>query len=460
MSRVNEKLKDIRSSSASSQRISDHSDPKPGPSTANTENPEDIYQYESITNIQTPKEPIKVEAQRRDTLPSHVFKEQKTKKLNENGYEENEPTDVQDLYKSLVYIGSTEFMDYVATQKFPNHLGAAMGFTEVKSQVIPGKIFCKFPQDETYGINTEIIPCVEIPWPKQANSFRVRDSRPLVKITNPTNGQETSCRWPSDKMISDIVEFKCVAVAKGYYPKRDKNANVDLEWEIQFPKAEKYLQSRMTYEQHCIYLFLLAIYKTFIEPKSATHGLLVDHIRCHMFWECEKNFLIWPQHRLGTKIVAVLESLKEKLAIGELPDYFIKEKNLFENIPKKYLHCAHDEIYRILETPIMSFIKALRNLRYTSGKFYPTLNFKELHNNLIKDGVDATHGRISIISTVVNTPKKVAISKETAWQLQKEQLIRKKNIEKRNMEKNLKEENRRGSEDSINTKVKMRYCEI
>lgn len=213
----------------------------------------------------------------------------------------------------------------------------------------------------------------------------------------------------------------------------------------------------MTYEQHCIYLFLLAIHKTYIEPFSAQHGILADHIRCHIFWECEQNYLNWPQHRLGTKIIKVIENFNEKLSKYELYDYFIQQKNVLENIPRKYIIFAHEVFFKILETPAMSFIKAVRNLRYTSGKFYPTLNFKELYENLVKDGIKATHSIPTIQAAPQNgfVVQKKNVDKEALWHLQKLQLARKKYIEQKNKEKeNLKvEETRRGSEDSINIKV-------
>lgn len=91
---------------------------------------------------------------------------------------------------------------------------------------------------------------------------------------------------------------------------------IDLEWEINFPKAERYLEARMSHAQMKCMLLLLTLHKTFIQPVTEQNGLLPEHIRTHMFWECERDYRNWPEHRLGTKILSVIKNLQQRLFLG------------------------------------------------------------------------------------------------------------------------------------------------
>lgn len=201
-------------------------------------------------------------------------------------------------------------------------------------------------------------------------------------------------------MIKEMQSMDCVLIPTGNWLKKGKNPEVNIEWEIAFPKAERYLEVRMNHAQIKCYLFLLAIHKTFIEPHTQQQGLLAEHLRCHMYWECESNYRDWPEHRLGSKLIKVMTNLKNRLARESLPHYFIKRRNLFENIPGKYLHFAHRVFHEILQFPIFYFLQAVRNLRYTSGKFYSTLDCRKVYKILTMDNVQ-TAGMINPLPLIV-----------------------------------------------------------
>lgn len=155
----------------------------------------------------------------------------------------------------------------------------------------------------------------------------------------------------------------------------------------------------MSHTQIRCMMFLQAIHKTYIEPNTHQNGLLSEHIRCHMYWECEKDYRDWPEHRIGIKLKQVILNLNKKLSRGEMPDYFIKPKNVFENIPKKYLHFAQKIFHDISQGPVMHFIKVLRNIQFPSDRFnenvsskfdfYSSLDWKQLENILLhSQGLD------------------------------------------------------------------------
>ncbi|XP_018562280.1 uncharacterized protein LOC108904279 [Anoplophora glabripennis] len=356
-----------------------------GPSTASTDS--DIYDYTTITDIKTPK-PLDIiyNPERRDTLPGTCFSARKVKKSSTEVFsesdeenEEEEEVSEEDFYDTVTYIDSKGFMNYFKNALFPNSLGRALGFDELaisEANSIPGKIFCNLTDEDDNPIPCEVIPSVAIEWPaEQTFEFIMREERPT--ITDRRTGYRY--RWPTDDMLKEIKSLNCVLVPKGYWSKKGNYQDANIEWEIAFPKAERYIETRMSHAQIRCFLFLLSIHKTFIEPVSLQHGLLTEHIRCHMYWECESNYRDWPEHRLGTKLLKVITNLTNRLSKGVLPDYFIKQKNLLENIPKKYLQFAQRIFHDVLQSPAVYFMRALRNLRYTSGKFYLPLDHKELY---------------------------------------------------------------------------------
>uniref|UniRef100_V5I8Q6 Mab-21-like HhH/H2TH-like domain-containing protein n=1 Tax=Anoplophora glabripennis TaxID=217634 RepID=V5I8Q6_ANOGL len=265
--------------------------------------------------------------------------------------------------------------------------------------------------------------------------------------------------FPTQRMISEIENLNCVLVPKGYVRKKGEHTDSDLEWEIQFPQAERYIETFMSHAQAKCYLFLLTLHKTYIEPDTFQLGLLAEHIRSFMLWECEANYSDWPEHRLGTKLVTLITSLNIHIAKSDLRDFFIKEKNVFENIPKKYLRHAQKMLHEVLEAPVMSFIKSLRNLRYTRGKhFYHPFEFDQLYDILIKTGIQSTNPQLISDMHIPPNFKKIRhldtdIQVKHFKEAQKRERILKKRqeeIEKKNLKK--EEEERRGSIDSVDLK--------
>lgn len=219
----------------------------------------------------------------------------------------------------------------------------------------------------------------------------------------------------------------------------------------------------MTHTQLRCLFFLLAIHKTYIEPATHQNGLLVEHIRCHMYWECERDYRDWPEHRLSLKLNQVIQNLNKKLSKGEMSDYFIKPKNVLENIPKKYLHFAQKVFHDVLQGPVVHFIKALRNLQCPSDRFpklsphyrdfYSSLDWKTLYNILIHtDVLEIVNPRSKEITAL--RQRKFA-DRDAQWQhlyhlKKKQERLKKQLAEKRTKD----EETRRQSSDSINTEVR------
>lgn len=436
-----------------------------GPSTSNgirSTDSSDSYDYVTITNTKTPQ-PIHIDMKKltrvSNSLSNKCFTTVMVKNLH---LSENDPDDEEDndtepppvLFHPVTYIDSHGFMEHFKNNVFPNSLSQALGLdmeTVKSATAIPGLIFCD-SYDNDNVTQRHIIPSVSIQWPAAlAFEWAIREDRPT--IIDPKTAFRY--KWPTDGMIQEIKRLHCVVVPKGCILKRGENKESNLEWEVAFPKAEKFIETKMSHAQMRSYLFLLALHKTFIEPITTNHGLLPEHIRTHMYWECEANYRNWPENRLGTKLMLVLKNLYDKLGKRRMSDYFIRGKNVFENIPGKYLLPAQKLIFEIRESPVMFFIVALRNLRYTSGRFYPTLDFKELLDILINDGVKSANFMIYTLKEERQKvhKKRVVDNAEMEWTRRYHEEVKKKKKKEEQKEKEEHANIHRKSVDSVDFKV-------
>lgn len=434
---------------------------EPTPSTSRSSTESDTYGYSTITEMKTPK-PIDIikglrRQEGRPNLPLSCISYRKVKKiLMESDLEDKEIVNItdEDLYDIVSYINSKGFMKFFQNNIFPNGIGTNLGLEESEIRLaksIPGKIFSDFHEGDKH-IPCEVIPALSVNWPhKQTLEF-------LMKAKKEPEPRKRYI-FPTPRMISEITNLSCVLVPKGYVRKKGEHSDSDLEWEIQFPQAERYLETFMSHSQAKCYLFLLALHKTYIEPATFQLGLLTEHIRSFMLWECETNYSDWPEHRLGTKLVTLITSLNSHIAKIDLRDFFIKEKNVLDNIPKKYLRHAQKVLHEVLEAPVMSFIKSLRNLRYTRGKhFYHPFEFDKLYDILIKSGMESTNPQLTSDMYIPPNMKMIkrldpGIQVKHVQEAQKRKKIMKKRQEE-NEKKNLKKEleERRGSVDSVDLK--------
>ncbi|XP_015181128.1 PREDICTED: uncharacterized protein LOC107068848 [Polistes dominula] len=216
----------------------------------------------------------------------------------------------------------------------------------------------------------EIIPSVWSQWPEGAKEW----------LDRPRS------TWPTDDEIGMIKDLGCYIVPEGFTPKKGINPQQDLEWQLTFPAAERYLETCMTSAQIQVYLMALVLHKTFIRPVfDSMFGLTTSHIRNRMFWMIEENDRPskWPDNRTGECLIKLLQSMYYCISKNEptLSDYFIRDKNLFQRIPSEHLLHTQKQLKRILENPIMYVFHAMENVKY-SQQFFPKINFESLLNIL------------------------------------------------------------------------------
>lgn len=296
------------------------------------------------------------------------------------GYDEDDSSDVYRdskdsyYYEDKQYLNSKEFLSYFI-DLFQQTLASDLGILHETLQNATWK------GSAVYCAPWEIVPAISCPWPREANEwiFRHRESR-----DDPLTQQKV--QWPTQEMINKITNFGCHVTPQGYAPKLGTNPQRELEWKIIFPEAERYLESRLLPSQTKVYMITKALLKAFVEPnlERGVNMFTTEHIRAHLFWQCEYNYTTWPEDRLGETLIRFLTSLLHCIKIHRLPDYFMPKRNLLENIPEKILVELHKRIYRIVESPVSFVMIAIRNLRYQRD-FYPKLQCKRLYSRLISD---------------------------------------------------------------------------
>ncbi|XP_012158894.2 uncharacterized protein LOC105665057 isoform X2 [Ceratitis capitata] len=234
----------------------------------------------------------------------------------------------------------------------------------------------------------ELIPAIYVAhnaqhWPDCAFQFRIRE-RPIA--TNPLTGQKF--QWPTRAMIRRIESFGFHVIPVGYAPKRQRNPFRELEWRIVFPKAERYLEQHLTHTQVKVFMMTKALVKTFVEPQERNKALTftIDHLRMHLFWECERNFTAWPEEYLGEVLLRFISTFMQRLREKCLRDFFIEERNLFESIPEYSLVTLFSILADIVANPLMHLMVALKNLDFAED-FFPKLNYKNIFENLSENNM-------------------------------------------------------------------------
>lgn len=370
------------------------------------------YDYTTVRRLTEPKPLNEVRANRNLTdmssISSHCITEVKVKKLwmdvddsddddepmKGKGRRRPPPTKKKELFEIKRYFNSVEFFKHFGDVFVC--IRPILGFREdadTYANVQWGVIHCTMTNNGGNKSYYEVIPTIATTWPPIAFEWNHR-SRPII-VNRFTN---ISYQWPTKNMIVKIHKLNANIFPLGFVAKRGVNESQALEWSLSFPAAERFMFACMSHSQVRCFFFILALYKTFMVPPNPMLGLAPHHIRTVMFWECERNYLTWPEDRLGTKMLQVLENLYRYLGAGKLPDYFVRERNLFETCLSKDLRYSQQKLYQIKERPVVHILLALRNLRYTSGLFFPTLDFKGLYQILTeKDSLALVNPMLSFM---------------------------------------------------------------
>ena len=67
-----------------------------------------------------------------------------------------------------------------------------------------------------------------------------------------------------------------------------------------------------------------------------------------------------------------------------LPNYFIKKRNMFATVPNHKLLLAQERVKRLKENPVMFILRSFTRLQYEE-KFYPMPDIERLYQILTVD---------------------------------------------------------------------------
>lgn len=270
------------------------------------------------------------------------------------------------------YLSSQQFMNYFG-ELLRQQLARELGISQ--AQLAAGS----YRGCSIYTATEELVPAIHVPhsWPDCAFEFNLR-ARP--QLTNLHTGDRF--QWPTTLMRKRIQSFGFHVVPVGYTPKRARNPFRELEWRIVFPQAEQFLERHLTRMQLKVLLLMKVLVRTFVNEKCQAMGHIMEQLRTHLFWQCERHSNDWPEEFLGEKLVRFVRSFADCLAKKQLSDYFIERRNLFEHVPEDALMELRTIMAGIAEQPLMHVLQALRNLQHADN-FYPKLNYERLLENLV-----------------------------------------------------------------------------
>lgn len=351
--------------------VSSNSTSSPSPTSS-----ENDYAIVSALNVRQPLTAVRLsptEPFSTTTLPDMCISNIPVPSIESNEVESNSE-EQEPSYEVKQYLNSRAFLEYFIGI-FQDKLASDMGVSanDLTAATRKGPII--------YTGDWKIVPAIACPWPKEAFEWMHRQRE--IKEHRVTRHR---FQWPTPAMVNKVVSFGCHVIPVGFAPKNGINAQADLEWKIVFPEAERYLESCLASTQIKVYMLTKALLKTFFEQHVDTkyNTFTSEHLRTHLFWQCENNYAAWPEDYLGEALIRFLNALLEQIKKQRLPDYFLPGRNLFDNIPDRVLAELHKRILRITENPVMHVMIALKNLKFYPGLF-PKFNFKKLYATFMVD---------------------------------------------------------------------------
>lgn len=277
------------------------------------------------------------------------------------------------------YISSKMFMNYFV-DLFVNQLAEPLGFKPNDQNYMENSVIYCDKMIESHSLKLrriesyEITPTMWLQWPGSAMEW----------LDRPRS------TWPDYNDIGKVKDFGCYVIPENSLNKNDplrhenakKNIHQEIEWQLTFPAAERYLETCMTRSQVQVYLIALMLHKTFLRPVQDTmHSLTTSHIRNKLFWLIEEDDRPsqWPDNRTGECLNKLLMSLYRCISQDEptMPDYFIRDKNMLSKVSREHLLRSQKQLKRITENPIMYVFHAMENIKH-SNKFFPRLDFAKL----------------------------------------------------------------------------------
>ncbi|CAG0879599.1 unnamed protein product [Darwinula stevensoni] len=218
------------------------------------------------------------------------------------------------------------------------------------------------------------LPSITVPfWPDEYIEWIMRERVPTRDVR-----LNQVYVWPTKAMVEKAMHLGCNLIPK--LPNSSSNPSATHSWMMNFTKIEAFLMRTLLHSQIRCYLFCIVLYKMYLEDMKAPL-VSAHHIRHILFKMCEEEFLQWPEEQLAEKIFQLMETLHRALQKQRLPNYFIRKRNILENIPTQQILRSQKRVSEMLESwPIRIFhiLEALSSIELAPG-FYPRFPFEKLN---------------------------------------------------------------------------------
>lgn len=341
------------------------------------------YGYTTVSALTTPKPLIDlmgIESYHRPYVDSeYCLTQVEVKKiLSQNITDVTNLDEIKPLYETKEYLNSVAFGEQFA-KIFSSRLSKPLGYRidtldKAMTRLDAAAIFCN-----QSAIAHEIIPSVSTKWPYCAEEWLTRQRQQPVSHRDQI--------WPTISMINHVHSLDCQLLPCGYIAKRGANAERHLEWRATFPEAERYLLSTLHHSEVRCYEFILLLFRKLLEPTISEMEGISSYIRAHFFWQCEMKVGVWRDDRLGEIILDILRTFYRRLQKKRLPDYFVRDRNMFESIPTERLNLIAAQVHSAIERPTMHFIATLVHLQYRDRNFYPMIDLQKLYTILTNEDI-------------------------------------------------------------------------
>ena len=161
--------------------------------------------------------------------------------------------------------------------------------------------------------------------------------------------------WPSEELIKRCFDSSCLVVPVG--PKECSRASKSKEWRLSFTEPELYLARSLNDKPRQAYVLTKLLIKTAIQELRKTRPFLKNvrlissyDIKTAMFWLCEKKST-WGNMLDDIKLL--FKALQDHFKEGNLPDYFIPEKNIIAGISDTALNICLTVLQDLQEFPLL-----------------------------------------------------------------------------------------------------------
>lgn len=238
----------------------------------------------------------------------------------------NLPDDILESEGDCVYISSSKFCD-----AFRKNLNQTQSAVEAAgpSQLVTSEHLHQF---SSFGI----LESVDLVF-----AFRC-PNRPSHAI----EWAERKRNWPQPECVHKILQQGCALVAKG----SGGSSTSHLEWRLSFSFAETELAQTLNSVQRRCYLVVKSLIKDL-----KCNGLSSYCVKCAFYWFLEEaDPDIWKNSNLGDCILGAIKRLARFLQCHELPNYFVKQSNHLQAIPRESCEVISKELIQITNMPISS----------------------------------------------------------------------------------------------------------